>query len=124
MDFDIVKRQIINQYLHLYGSANQGDEWSLENCIDLFRKFYIQYWYTFGVAHPRLSKGTIQKIILAIPSMSVENPYRENESDLTMEDYEALIPAYFKKKFKNCNYSIAHFMSGQIRELCFFEALY
>lgn len=44
--------------------------------------------------------------------------------DIEPEDYPDMIDAYFRQRFENCNYSIAHFMSGNIRVLRYYEELY
>ena len=51
-------------------------------------------------------------------------PDYSDEVDILPNDYPALIEAYFSQDFKNCDYSIAHFMSGDIRALRYYEALY
>lgn len=123
MNFNIVKRQIITEYLKLYGSDRESDQWSLGACLDVFRYYFNAYRDYFGVDHPKLSNSTIKNIITAFPY--VQDPERSaRDFDLEPQDYPELIKAYFKQDFDKCNYSIAHFMSGDIRALRYYEELY
>ena len=121
MDFTIVKRQIILEYVKLYGSDRQGEEWSLEDCIDVFRYFYRQYSLIRQEDHPRLKNKTIREIIEKFPL--TDNEYGE-PIELTPDMYPTLIDAYFDQNFPDCDYTIQHFMSGMIRTLRFYEELY
>ena len=122
MDFTIVKRQIILEYIKLYGSACPDDTWSLEACIDVFRYFYRRYEKTFGRYPPRLSNKTVRSIIQRFPYL--DDSAMGRAYDITPDEYPPLIDAYFRQDFENCNYSIAHFMAGDIRTLRFYEELY
>lgn len=122
MDFTIVKRQIITEYINLYGSDQPDSIWSLEACIDVFRYYYRQYYRVFGEEHPRLSNSTIRRIIEDFPYLWDDD--MERGFDANPDMYPAMIDRYFQQEFVNCDYSIAHFMSGKIRTLRFFEELY
>lgn len=121
MDFIIVKRQVIKEYLNIYGDIRKDDTWSLENCISVFEYFYDLYEGTFGVEHPHISNKTVRDIIEKFPFLSSEC---NGVYDLTPEDYPVMIESYFTQAFQNCNYSISHFMSGEIRSLRYYETLY
>ena len=121
-NFTIVKRQIILEYIKLYGSDCPDDTWSLEACIDAFRYFYRRYEKTFGRYPPRLANKTIRSIIQRFPYL--DDSAMGRAYDITPDEYPALIDAYFRQDFENCNYSIAHFMAGDIRTLRFYEELY
>lgn len=123
MDFTIVKRQIIIEYTDLYHGDRYGESWSLEDCLDVFRYFYRRYAAIFGEDHPRLKNKTIREIIERFPSMEDENlDYTKHY--LEPDEYPTLIDAYFEQDFPDCDYSIAHFMSGRIRLLRYYEELY
>lgn len=122
MDFTIVKRQIILEYVKLYGSDRYGEKWSLEDCIDVFRYYYRQYEAIFHKEHPRLKNKTIREIIEKLP-YTVDEFNRS--IDLEPDFYPTLIDAYFDQDFgPDCDYSIQHFMSGMIRTLRYYEELY
>ena len=122
MDFTIVKRQIILEYIDLYGSDREDSTWSLEACINVFRYFYRQYSRIFSYEHPRLSNNTIRRIIEDFPYLYDDD--MERDFDISPDMYPAMIDGYFNQDFEACDYSIAHFMSGKIRLLRFFEELY
>ena len=67
MNFDIVKRQIIQEYLKLYGTDHGKGAFSLGDCITIFRYFYNEYYNCFHEDHPRLRNDTIREIIEAFP---------------------------------------------------------
>ena len=123
MDFDIVKRQVVIEYLKLYGNPKEGDTWSLWECIEIFRYYYERYYKVFGVEHPHLSSKSISTIISNLPYFSTDTPHNV-EYDFTPDEYPIMIDAYFSQDFTNCNYSIAHFMSGDIRMLRVYECIY
>lgn len=125
-DFNIVKRQIITEYLRQYGNDCPNDEWSLGNVIDVFRKFYRKYQMRFSKAHPKLSSKTVREIIVKLPHLYEDVAYGALGDciELTPEHYDTLIDAYFDQAFEDCNYSMAHFMSGKIRELRVYERIY
>ena len=119
MDFNIVKRQIILEYLKQNGSDHEGEVWSLGDCISVFRHYYQTYVNTFRRDHPHISNETVSRIIEALPRIPDE--YGATLIELEPEDYKVLIDAHFKTKYPQCNYSIAHFMSGKIRLLRYYK---
>lgn len=121
MDFTIVKRQIIKEYIKLYGNDRYGEEWSLADCIDVFRYFYREYQTIRQEDHPKLRNKTIREIVEKFPH--TDDEYGE-PIDLSPDMYPTLIDSYFEQDFPDCDYSIAHFMSGMIRTLRYYEELY
>lgn len=119
MDFNIVKRQIILEYLNLNGSDHEGEVWSLRDCINVFRYYYGRYREVFRKDHPHISNDTVSKIIEALPRIPDE--YGGTLIELEPEDYKILIDAHFETQYPKCNYSIAHFMSGKIRLLRYYK---
>lgn len=124
MNFGIVKRQIIKEYISIYGTDRKEDPWSLGACIDIFRYFYKEYKQIFNQDHPYLSDKSIYKILKSFPYLDNSIDYKERQSDISPQEYYPLIDAYFQQDFYDCNYSIAHFMSGVIRTLRYYEELY
>lgn len=114
-DFRITRRQIIMEYLKLYGSDRPDDAWSLGNVLNVFQTFYEQYQRTFGRDHPKLSNRSINRVIQEL-----------TDSEYDAETHEVLlIPEYFGVDFESeCDYSISHFVSGSIRELRYYESMY
>lgn len=121
---EIVNRQIIIQYIDLYGSDRYEEEWSLADCLDVFTYFYQQYSERIGQNHPRMKNKTIRDIITRFPYIDDEK-LDNREYNITPDEYYTLIDAYFDQDFsEDCNYSMAHFMSGRIRLLRYYEELY
>ena len=113
-DFNVVERQITAVY-----RENRSDMvWSLPDYISVFRCFYAYYYHYMGITHPFLTKPQILRVMLALPN--VGDDYRD--IDIDAEDYEDLIDAYFQVEFPyGCNYSILHFVSGNIRSNRMYE---
>lgn len=110
-NFEIVRQQIKTAY---HAIENQmPEEWSLPDCTSLFEYYFQQYQMVFKREHPHMRTQTIQQIIAALPA--IEDQYGR-EFDLDPNDYPALIADYFEHDFgRCCNYSMAHFISGDIR---------
>lgn len=120
LDFNIVKRQVIGEYLRIYGSDREGEDFSLTDCLNVFRYFYRKYKTVIGVDHPRLSKQTIYRILIDIPFVD-----KEDKGGLIVpSDYRSMIDKYFSTSFLDCDYSIAHFMSAGVKVCRFYEAVY
>ncbi len=118
----IVLRQIIIEYIDLYGSDRCGEEWSLQDCINVFSYYYQRYDEIFQRKHPRLKNKTIRAIIKKLPYVLDD---LNRDIDLYPESYPKLIDAYFEQDFgPDCDYSIQHFMSGVIRALRYYEEEY
>lgn len=110
--FDVVKRQIVSSYQKL--SENEDMLWSLDDVIKFFEIFYYYHNKHCIYPHPFLRNKTIEWIICNIA-------YDDSGNDYCIEDYMYMIPQYFKTKFHNCDYSIVHFMSGDIRLMRYYE---
>ena len=121
MDFNIVKRQIMSEYLKQHGSYCNSEEWSVRACINVFRYYYERYREVFRKDHPHISSDTVSWILEALPVARSEDG---DELYLSPDEYPQLIDAHFETKYSRCNYSIAHFMTGKIRFLKYYEAVY
>ena len=108
MDFKLVKRQIFKAYRNHDDGHNWT--WELKDFIQVFSLFYDAYKASIGTDHPRLTTAAIRKVMIAL---------EDYDPDETIE----LIPQYFKADL-NCDYCIAHFVSGDIREFRLFEITY
>lgn len=114
-DFNIVKRQIISAYAEL--DKNDMVCWELEEVIKFFEFYYGYYEAYFYESHPRMKQEKMKWCIYYLS-------HDDSGNDYVLEDYEELVPQYFKTTFKNCNYSLVHFLSGDIRMMRFYETLY
>ena len=121
LDFDVVKRQIIAEYLKIYGSDRKNEEWNMETVIEIFGYYYNRYSEVLGREHPHLSSRTINNVIRELPHIKL--PETDNCIELSPADYEQMIDSYLDTRMEG-NHSIAHFMSGNIRLIRFYEVLY
>lgn len=117
MDFRIVISQILDVY------AKCETKFSVLEVIQIFEMYYLYYEKYMFEPHPRLSNETIIDVINKLDCTF--DSYGEEMFDMDeVCYYEPLIKGYFELNFDNCNYSIAHFMSGEIRTLRYYEELY
>ena len=97
--------------------------YTLQEVLDVFEYFFDSYEAVTGEVHPPIRKEQIAKIIKAMPFYD-EVPNASGYADIVPEAYPVLIDKYFQKPFRNCNYRINHFFSGDIRTLRMYEELY
>lgn len=79
---------------------------------EIINYFTEQYKNKMGSPHPYISTENLKKILAGLP----DTP---NGEYLDADEYKTIIKLYFEQNFNkgNCDYSIYHFMSGQIREM-------
>lgn len=100
-----------------------GTPYTLEEVLSVFDYFFASYEAARGEPHPPIRKQQMIRIMEAMPYIDQQD--RGNGTvDMKAEYYPALIDAYFKTDFPNCNYRINHFFSGRIRELRYYEELF
>lgn len=114
-NFDVVMRQVESTYKKLSNHMNMS--FSLEEVKKVFKLFYAYHERYCRYPHPYLRNSSIEWVIENIGS-------DDNGMEYSIDDYELMIPLYFRAKFFNCDYSIIHFMSGDIRLLRLYEAPY
>ena len=90
--------------------------YTLDNVIAVIDYYFSSYRDQRGEPHPPLKIGQYMRIIDVMPTI--------DGMEVEPESYPALIDAYFKTYFPNCDYRINHFFSGRIREMRFYEELY
>lgn len=113
MDFEIVKRQIYSAY------KKRNPElwkWSLSDYVHVFEVFYHKYRYYLNRDHPRMTNESIFRVMLRLSIFS-----ELNDSEWTADENIELMDSYFETDFTGCDYSIAHFVSGEIRNYRLFE---
>lgn len=109
-DYSILHRQIITAY------KNCKTSWSKVDVMKFFDLFYLEYFNKIGTDHPRLKTDTIAQIIEKLPC--------DDLFTYELDDYRQIIPQYFNTEFRNCDYSLVHFMSGSIRQMRIYEVEY
>ncbi len=124
-DFDRFSRIAATVY-------NQGNPYSLEECLEVFRLYFQAYEKYMGHPHPPIRASQIARIIQDIPFLARPDPalmkYMKEVfdynpfPDIHPSIYPILIRLHFKTKYRRCDYNINHFFSGKIRELRLHEA--
>ena len=99
----------------------EGHPYTLEEVQWVFEYYFWKYEQTFKKIHPNIRMEQIERIISAMPYLDSEV---HGPLDIEAEDYKLLIDKHFKTQYRNCNYNINHFFSGDIRMLRFYEELY
>ncbi len=112
-DWSILEKQII-------GACNRTDAEDPQPYIDIIEYYYQTYMHTFHEEHPRLSSKAMDSVISAIQCGTdlIE------DDRLNIDMYRAMIDKHFQTQYKNCDYSICHFMTEGIRNNRFYETGY
>ncbi len=97
--------------------------YTLEQVLWVFRYYFMCYEAAMGKPHPNIRLEQIRHIVEAMP-------YIDREAvggcfvDIDLNEYQEIIDQHFRTSYRNCDYNINHFFSGQIRELRFYETCY
>lgn len=123
-DFDRFSRIAASVY-------NQGNPYSLEECLSVFRYYFQRYELYMKHPHPPIRASQIARIMQDMPFLKRPDPalmefvresFNYNPVDIYPDDYKYIINLHFKTEYRNCDYNINHFFSGRIRELRLYEA--
>lgn len=114
---------------------NDKNLYSLSDCLNVFKCYFEKYEEFIGHAHPPIKSGQIERIIRIMPYIGREpseevveaikriDPQLEPSVDIEPDLYPLIIQLHFKTKYRNCDYNINHFFSGQIRDYRIMEAI-
>ncbi|MFW5961808.1 MAG: replication initiator protein A [bacterium] len=84
------------------------NEWEYNNT-----KYYLQkYREVLGTDHPNLKQQQWEKVFNNITYAS-DLSYTK-EAELFDDEFKAVVDKHFKTNYRNCDYNILHFISGQI----------
>ena len=110
----------------------EGNPYSLEECLAVFRLYFRTYEEYIGHPHPPIRREQIARIIQVMPFLKYPDPAFQKwmkemfnydpVPDIDQNTYPILIQLHFKTKYRHCDYNINHFFSGKIRELRIYEA--
>ena len=101
---------------------NIGDSfYSLKDVLWVFGLFFDTYGSYMGAPHPPIRTEQIEKIIRVMPILTPS--LDEYSNTIEPGEYATLIDSYFNTVFKNCDYRINHFFSGDIRLMRYYEEL-
>lgn len=94
--------------------------YSFSEVMAVFRCFFQWYRLFCGEDHIPLRSEQIRAIIGAMPF--VWDGY--SEIDFPADEYPRMIEAYFSSRYRNCNYRIFHFFSGDVRRFLLYRIGY
>lgn len=97
-----------------------GCEYTLEQCLDVFRCYFQTYEDYMGRPHPPTRREQIASIMMEMPCIAMEDR-GDCLEPLDPEDYAYLIDLHFKTHYRHCDYNINHFFSGRIREMRLYD---
>lgn len=96
-------------------------KYTFEQVMWVFEYYFKTFESECGYAHPMISIPQICRIIDTMPAIQ-ENGV--DMVDVEPEEYSVLIDQHFVTEYRNCDYNINHFFSGNIRALRYYEVLY
>jgi hypothetical protein len=99
----------------------KGPVYSLDDALSVFGYYFQAYEDTFREVHPNINAKQIASIIERMPCI---DDLRGGSIDIYPTDYPVLIDQHFETQYRNCDYNINHFFSGDIRALRYYEKLY
>ena len=95
--------------------------YSFNDVMLVFVDFFQKYELHREEAHPPVKRELIRNYIRRMP---FDDDGMRCVADIDPEVYPEIITDYFDTRFKNCDYRIAHFFSGEIRLLRLYEIMY
>ena len=91
---------------------------SLKESLDIFFYYFDKYEESRGEIHPNIRISQIEQIEKKMPFFDDQiGPINSFEAD----HYFAMIDCHFQTQYRNCDYNINHFFSGDIRYYKFCE---
>ena len=92
-------------------------EYTLKECLEVFKLYYDAYWVHTGREHPLLRDEQVVKIIETMDTAETVRGYGETDNvSIPSEVYGDLIEFHFNTDYgESCDYNINHFFSGLIR---------
>ncbi len=122
-DYEYLKVQVMGCYLELYGTPEpECSTWNLTDVWAVISFHFRLHYAIFGTAPQHIKNQGLKDIIESI-DMVYGLGEHEGEFDVTPQDYFYMLQKYFKTEYKGCNYSLAHFMSGRVRLLKYYETV-
>lgn len=113
-DYNILNRQIDKVFKDEHDDDGNG-LLSKKDIKHLFARFYEIGGYRRGIEPTKLKNEQVKNIISALLCAG------DDKFLLDVDDFEKIMEEYFKQDFKECDYSINHFVSGDIIMLRCYE---
>lgn len=101
----------------------QGGPYTSDEVLWVFEYYFWRYEEEFGRPHPHIRLEQIERIVRIMPFIDRDS-IGGGMYDIDPEHYKEIIDQHFRTAYRNCDYNINHFFSGQIRELRFYERCY
>lgn len=126
-DFKILFRTIKKAYTEIKAKCDESDflvglSFNLSEYQEIFEYFYLKYEDYTGHSHPCYKLELIKEIMIKLPYTGGKTLDVDVDG---VEDSKILIDAYFEQPWDDgVNPTMAHFTSGDIRELLFYKKLY
>ena len=112
-DFDRSSKIAANVY-------DENNPYSLEDCLFVFKCYFENYEKYRGQPHPPIKANQVSRLMWTMPFRPPI--FRREIPDIFPAIYPYLIQLHFKTRYRNCDYNINHFFSGEIREMRWHEA--
>lgn len=132
IDYSILTKQISRAYKEY---LTNDPIWTIGEFIEVITYYFSLYNKVFKRDHPILKTETLAEVMYKLPR-DYEDEFSDYHKGYIRGDYVAkyepidymdngvaLILRYFYTDFEECNYSICHFVSGDIRKLRMYEAM-
>ncbi len=111
MNFNIKLFNVLatKAFYRVTGEEKSPLDFTVEDVLFIFGYYFQIYEYVFREVHPHIRVEQIERIIKAMPHFALDS-------------YEVLIDRHFNTQYRNCDYNINHFFSGDIRLMRLYES--
>jgi|GEM_PF-1588427 len=128
-DFSILEKQI-----RTYFNKNKDNRLltaNVENVIKVFKYFMEKHKTYCRIDHPKISQEALENMLYSFPYVFGNDMH--GEIDIEHDCYFDMIDFYWQQALNSnykgngrdtINYSIMHFMSGGIKDNCFYKTCY
>ena len=103
-----------------YQEVGDTSDMNYKDVERVFNYYFSSYMKTFHKPHKNVKLGTIKELIQKLSLCEHSGEYN-HVFELDVDAYKVIIDKHFKTQYDNCDYSISHFMSGDIRANRFYE---
>lgn len=107
----VLEREITKSAQNCEGKVNDEE---FVNVINIIKYYYQKYRSVFGEEHPRINQKAMDGVVGRLLSGT------DYIDSIDFKMYQEMIDKHFRTQYKNCDYSICHFMTEGIRN---FKAL-
>ena len=118
MKFNI---KLFNSFATIAYSKIDDPSYTLDETLGVFDYYFSRYELTLKIPHPNIRVRQIEHIIRV---MSFVYDVHGEYPDIDAEYYPAMIDKHFATEYRDSDYNINHFFSGNIRALRLYESSY